>query len=68
VFSGNLKAFKRINLGYNSMKSIQNDDDLKQAFLRLESIFQAEEGTDEAIEMEALVSLIEEYENEIFKS
>lgn len=46
-----------------NIKPIRNDDDLTHAFIRLESIFQAEEGTPEADEMEVLVALIETYEN-----
>ena len=46
-----------------NIKPIRNDDDLTAAFVRLESIFQAEEGTAEADEMEILVTLIEAYEN-----
>lgn len=46
-----------------NIKPIRNDDDLTQAFMRLESVFQAEEGTKEADEMEVLVALIEAYEN-----
>lgn len=45
------------------IKPIRNDDDLTAAFVRLEAIFQAEEGTPEADEMEVLVTLIEAYEN-----
>ena len=45
------------------IKSIRNDDDLTNAFIRLESIFQADEGTPEAEEMEILVNLIEAYED-----
>jgi HTH-type transcriptional regulator/antitoxin HigA len=45
-----------------TIKPIRNDDDLRAAFLRLESIFQAEEGTPEADEMEVLTTLIEAYE------
>jgi len=37
--------------------------DLQAAFRRLEAIFQADEGTPEADEMEILVTLIEAYEN-----
>ena len=47
-----------------SIKSIRNDDDLTNAFIRLESIFQADKGTSEAEEMEILVDLIEAYEDE----
>jgi HTH-type transcriptional regulator/antitoxin HigA len=43
-----------------------HDDDLKQAFERLEVIFQANENTPEADEMEILVTLIEAYENKYY--
>lgn len=46
-----------------NVKPIRNDDDLRAAFLRLETVFQAQEGTPEADEMEVLVTLIEAYEN-----
>lgn len=46
-----------------NIKAIENDNDLKQAFKQLEPIFQAVAGTAEADKREALVSLIEEYEN-----
>ncbi len=46
-----------------NIKPIRNDDDLRAAFQRLEVVFQAEEGTPEADEMEVLVTLIEAYEN-----
>ena len=46
-----------------NIKPIRNDKDLQDAFKRLEVIFQAEEGTPEADEMEVLVALIEVYEN-----
>lgn len=46
-----------------NIKPIRNDDDLRQALNRLEVVFQAEEGTPEADEMEILVTLIEVYEN-----
>lgn len=45
------------------IKPIRNDDDLHGALRRLESVFQAEEGTPEADDMEILVTLIEAYEN-----
>ncbi len=45
-----------------NIKPIRSDDDLRAAFQRLEAIFQAEEGTPEADEMEVLVTLIEAYE------
>lgn len=46
-----------------NIKPIRNDDDLRAAFQRLEAVFQAEEGSPEADEMEILVTLIEAYEN-----
>ena len=45
-----------------TVKPIRNDDDLRQAFIRLETIFQAEEGTPQADERDVLVTLIEVYE------
>ena len=42
---------------------IRTDDDLRAALRRLEVVFQADEGTPEADEMEVLVTLIEAYEN-----
>ena len=41
-----------------NIKPIRNDEDLKLTFQRLESIFQAEEGSPEAEEMEVLVALV----------
>ena len=46
-----------------TIKPTRNDEELKAAFQRLETIFQAEPGTPEADEMEVLVTLIEAYEN-----
>lgn len=46
-----------------NIKPIRSDDDLRVALRRLEAIFQAEEGTPEADEMEVLVTLIKAYEN-----
>ena len=46
-----------------NIKPIRNEDDLALAFKRLEAIFQADEGTEEADEMEVLVTLVEAYEN-----
>jgi len=46
-----------------NIKRINNDDELKAAFQRLEMVFQAEADTPEAEEMEMLVTLIETYEN-----
>jgi HTH-type transcriptional regulator/antitoxin HigA len=45
------------------IKPIRDDNALHEAFHRLETVFQAEEGTPEADEMEVLVTLIEAYEN-----
>lgn len=47
-----------------TIKPIRDDNDLREAFRRLEAIFQAAEGTPEADEMEVLVTLIEAYENQ----
>ena len=46
-----------------TIKPIRSDKDLQEAFQRLELIFQAEEGSPEADEMEIRVTLIESYEN-----
>ncbi|MFM8769534.1 MAG: type II toxin-antitoxin system HigA family antitoxin [Rubrivivax sp.] len=46
-----------------TVKPIRTDEDLRQAFIRLESIFQAEEGTPQADERDVLVTLIEVYES-----
>jgi HTH-type transcriptional regulator / antitoxin HigA len=46
-----------------NIKPIRNDDDLRAAFERLEDIFQAPEGSQEADEMEILTALVETYEN-----
>ena len=45
-----------------NIKPIRNNEDLLTAFKRLEIVFQAQEGTSEADEMEILVTLIEAYE------
>jgi len=45
------------------IKPIRNDKDLRQAFKRLEEIFQAKPKTPEYDEMEILATLIEAYEN-----
>lgn len=47
-----------------NIKPIRNDDDLRNALLRLGAIFQAEDGASEADEMEILATLIEAYEQE----
>lgn len=49
-----------------NIQPIGNDDDLTNAFIRLESIFQADKGTPEAEEMEILVTLIESYEDKYY--
>jgi len=46
-----------------NIKPIRDDADLRAAFARLSSIYQAEAGTPEADEMEVLTTLIEVYEN-----
>ena len=46
-----------------NIKPIRNDEDLCAAFKRLELVYQAQEGTTEADEMEILVTLIEAYEH-----
>lgn len=46
-----------------NIKPIRNDEDLRAAFQRLETVFQAQEGAPEADEMEILVTLIEAYEH-----
>jgi len=46
-----------------NIKPIRNDVDLQDAFKRLEPLYQAQEGSAEADEMEILVTLIEAYEN-----
>jgi len=47
-----------------TIEPIRNDEDLRRAFRRLESVFQAEEGSAQARERDVLVTLIEAYENE----
>ena len=49
-----------------NIKPIRNDEDLRAAFKRLELVYQAQEGSVEADEMEILVTLIEAYENKHF--
>jgi HTH-type transcriptional regulator/antitoxin HigA len=46
-----------------TIRPIRNDDDLRRAFRRLETVFQAAEGTAQADERDVLVTLIEAYEN-----
>ena len=45
-----------------NIKPIRNDEDLHAAFKQLELVYQAQEGTPDADEMEILVTLIEAYE------
>lgn len=49
-----------------NIKPIRYDSDLQAAFQRLELVFQADDGTPEADEMEILVTLIEAYEKKHF--
>ena len=49
-----------------NIKPIRSDDDLRAAFQQLDRVFQAQEGTPEADEMEVLVTLIEAYEHKRF--
>jgi HTH-type transcriptional regulator/antitoxin HigA len=46
-----------------NIKPIKNDEDLRAAFKQLELLYQSQEGTPEADEMEILVTLIEAYEH-----
>lgn len=46
------------------VESIRDEAGMQRAFKRLEHIFQAEPGTPEANEVEALVTLIEAYESQ----
>ena len=46
-----------------TVKPIRTDEDLRHAFIQLEKIFQAEEGTPQADERDVLVTLIEVYES-----
>lgn len=46
-----------------NIKPIHNDKNLQAVFCQLESVFQAAAGSEEADEMEVLVTLIEAYEN-----
>ncbi|MDO4222809.1 MAG: transcriptional regulator [Acinetobacter sp.] len=45
-----------------NIRPIRNDDDLTQAFIALERVFQAENGTPQADERDILLTLIEAYE------
>lgn len=44
------------------IKPIRNDDDLTRAFIALEKVFQAKNGTPQADERDILLALIEHYE------
>ena len=46
-----------------TIKPIRNDDDLTQAFIALEAVFFAENGTEQAEERDILLALIENYES-----
>ena len=46
-----------------NIRPIRTDDDLRAALRRLDAVFQADEGTPVADEMDVLVTLIEAYEN-----
>jgi HTH-type transcriptional regulator/antitoxin HigA len=46
-----------------TIEPIRNDEDLQRAFKRLETIFQAEPEALQAHERDALVAVIEAYEN-----
>ncbi|MCK5530263.1 MAG: hypothetical protein KAI85_03290 [Halopseudomonas aestusnigri] len=48
------------------IKAIETEEDLTAAFQRLEQIFQADDGTPEAVEMEALVIQIEAFESKCY--
>ena len=49
-----------------NIKPIKNDEDLREAFKRLELVYQAQGGTAEADELEILATLIEAYEHKHF--
>ena len=49
-----------------NIKPIRNDQDLRAAFKCLELVYQAQESSAEADEMEIFVTLIEAYENKNF--
>jgi HTH-type transcriptional regulator/antitoxin HigA len=49
-----------------TIRPIRSDQDLRAVFQRLESLFQADEGTPGADERDVLVTLIEAYENKHF--
>ncbi len=48
------------------ISSIENEEDYKSALERLELIFGAKKGSSEGDQLEALVNLIEKYEDEQF--
>ena len=49
-----------------TIKPIRTEEDYDAALARLHEIFQAEEGTPEGIERDALADLIEAYEDEYY--
>ena len=49
-----------------TIKPIRNDDDLTLAFIALERVFQAQNGTPEADERDILLALIENYESQYY--
>jgi HTH-type transcriptional regulator / antitoxin HigA len=49
-----------------TIKPIRNDEDLRNSFKQLELVFQAPEDSEQADEMEILVTLIEAYERKHF--
>jgi HTH-type transcriptional regulator / antitoxin HigA len=50
----------------DATKLIRSDEDYRAALLRIESLMDAEEGTPELDELEALASLVELYEDQHF--
>ena len=64
VFSDTFAQTMEINI--MSINSIKDSEGLREAFGRLELVYQAKEGTTEADEIEILVTLIEAYENKHF--
>lgn len=49
-----------------NIKPIKNEKDMRDAFKRLELVYQAQEGTPKADQMKILVTLIEAYGTNIF--
>ena len=46
-----------------TMRPIRNDEDLQEAFRRLEAVYQADEQTPGADERDVLVTLVDAYEH-----